>query len=157
MSTEQEQWATEIREIPDIFRKALLLNNDDAIRYRPAEGEWSAVEVVGHMIDKMQIWTSRVERILTEDRPALPGYDQDALVREHDYQHADPVMLFEHLRQGCERYAAIVERVPTSALQREGLHEEFGTITIRQCIEATLDSVAGHLSQLRVAQGEPEN
>ncbi len=157
MSTEQEKWATQIREIPAIFREALLLNNDDAIRHRPAEGEWSAIEVVGHMIDKMHIWASRVERILREDRPTLPGYDQDALVREHDYQHADPVMLFEHLRQGCERYAAIVERVPTSALQREGLHEEFGTITIRQCIEATLDSVAGHLSQLRAAQGEPEN
>ncbi len=152
MSTEQEEWATQIREIPTIFREALLLNNEDAIRHRPAEGEWSAIEVVGHMIDKMHIWASRVERILTEDRPALPGYDQDALVREHEYQQADPNVLFEHLRQACEHYAAIVERVPTSALQREGLHEEFGKMTIRQCVVATLDSVPPHLAQLRAAQ-----
>jgi hypothetical protein len=83
----------------------------------------------------------------------LPGYDQDALVREHDYLHADPDMLFEQLRYECERYATLVERVPTSALQREGVHEEFGLMTIRQCIEATLDSVPGHLAQLRAAQG----
>ncbi len=152
MSTEQEKWATQIREIPAIFREALLLNNDDAIRHRPAEGEWSAIEVVGHMIDKMHIWASRVERILTEVRPTLPGYDQDALVREHDYEHADPNVLFEHLSQACEHYAAIVERVPTSALEREGMHEEFGSMTIRQCIVATLDSVSPHLAQLRAAQ-----
>jgi hypothetical protein len=53
MSTEQEQWAAQIREIPTTFRKALLSTDDAAIRHRPAEGEWSAIEVVGHMIDKM--------------------------------------------------------------------------------------------------------
>jgi hypothetical protein len=152
MSTEQEQWAIQIREIPIVFREALLLNNDDAIRHRPVEGEWSAIEVVGHMIDKMHIWASRVERILAEEQPALPGYDQDALVREHDYQHADPVVLIERLSQACGYYAAMVERVPTSALEREGMHEEFGPMTIRQCIEATLESVPQHLAQLRAAQ-----
>src|SRR6266487_2186293 len=121
MSTEQEQWATQTPEIPAVFRRALL-RDDDAIRHRPAAGEWSAVEVVGHMIDKMQIWTGRVERLMVEERPVLPGYDQDALVRDHDYLHADPEVLFEHLRQACERFAALVERIPTSALQREGVN-----------------------------------
>ena len=58
MSTEQEQWAAQIREVPAVFRMALL-SDDHAIRHRPAADEWSAVEVVGHMIDTMQIWTSR--------------------------------------------------------------------------------------------------
>src|SRR5260370_33920815 len=98
MSTEQAQWATQIREIPPIFRRALLLSDDRAIRHRPAVGAWSAVEVVGHMIDKMQIWTSRGEGLRAEDRPALPADDQGALVREDDYLHADRDMLFEQLR-----------------------------------------------------------
>lgn len=151
MSTVQEQLAVQIREIPNVFRMALL-SDDHAIRHRPAAGEWSAVEVVGHVIDKMQMWTSRVERLMVEERPVMPGYDQDALVRDHDYLHADPGVLFEQLRQACERFAALVERVPTSALQREGTHEEFGPMTLRQCIEAPLESVPGHLEQLRAAQ-----
>jgi hypothetical protein len=151
MSTEQEQWAVQIREIPTVFRMALL-SDDRTIRHRPAAGEWSAVEVLGHMIDKMQIWTSRVERLMAEERPALPSYDQDALVRDHDYLHADPEVLFEQLRQACERFATLVERISTSALQREGVHEEFGPMTLRQCIEAPLESVPGHLEQLRTAQ-----
>ena len=73
MSTEQEQWAAQLREVPATFRMALL-SDDHAIRHRPAEGEWSAIEVVGHMIDKMQIWTSRVVRLMVEEQPALPEY-----------------------------------------------------------------------------------
>jgi hypothetical protein len=152
MSTEQEQWAAKIREIPTVFRRALLLSDDHAIRHRPAVGEWSAVEVVGHIIDKMQIWTNRVERILVEERPALPAYDQDALVREHDYLHANPDVLFEHLRKACERFATLVERIPISALQREGVHEEVGPMTLRRCIELPLESASEHLEQLRAAQ-----
>jgi hypothetical protein len=56
------------------------------------------------MIDKMQIWTSRVERLMGEQRPPLPRYNQDALVRDHDYLHAEPEVLFEQLRQVCERF-----------------------------------------------------
>jgi hypothetical protein len=151
MSTEQEQWAVQIREIPAVFRRALL-SDDHAIRHRPAAGEWSAIEVVGHMIDKMQIWFSRAERLMIEERPALTAYDQDALVRDHDYLHADPERAFEQLTQECERFALLVERVPTSALQREGMHEVFGPMTLRQCIEAPLESAPEHLEQLRTAQ-----
>ncbi|HWZ19438.1 MAG TPA: hypothetical protein VNW73_11620 [Ktedonobacteraceae bacterium] len=60
MSTRQEQWATQIRQISTVYRRALLCKDNPAIRYRPAPNEWSAIEVVGHMINKMQMWTSRV-------------------------------------------------------------------------------------------------
>ena len=111
MSSEQEQWAVQLREIPAVFRRALL-SADHAIRHRPATGAWSAIEVVGHMIDKMQIWFSRVERLMIEERPALPAYDQDALVRDHDYLLADPEVVCEHLRQECKRFAILVEHIP---------------------------------------------
>ena len=105
-------------QIPAVFRRALL-RDDDAIRHRPAAGEWSAVEVVGHMIDTMQIWTSRVERLMVEERPALPRYDQDALVRDNDYLHADPEVVCEHLRQECKCFAILVEHIPISMREIE--------------------------------------
>ena len=152
MPSIQEVWAGQLREIPATFRNALLLQDDRAMRHRPAPGEWSAVEVVGHMIDKMQNWSRRTERILNEERPTLPGYDQDASVREHDYQHADVEALLEQLEQSCEHFAAVVERIPDSALDRQGVHSEVGPITLRYCIEAPIQSAGDHLEQLRAAQ-----
>lgn len=151
MSTAQAQWAAQLRAVPGEFERALS-KDDQAIRRRPAAGEWSAIEVLGHMIDKMQNWSHRVEVVLVEDRPALPGYDQDVYVRERDYQHAAPATLLAQLRQECEHFAAIVERVPDAALERVGVHEEVGPITLRQCIEAPVESASEHLEQLRVAQ-----
>ena len=104
------------------------------------------------MIDKMFHWSNRVERILLEERPTLPGYDQDAEVREHGYQCADPAVLHARLQQRCEHFAALVALLPSSALQREGVHGEYGPMTLRQCIEAPLESVPEHLEQLRAAQ-----
>ena len=148
----QEDWATQLRQIPATFRNALLLHDDRAIRHRPAPGEWSAIEVLGHMSDKMQNWSRRTERILTEERPALPGYDQDASVRDHDYQHASAEALLEQLHQSCGRFAAIVEHIPDSAFERPGVHSEFGPITLRYCIEVSIQSAGEHLEQLRAAQ-----
>ena len=152
MDTEQAQWATQLRKIPITFQHALRTADDRAIRHRPAVGEWSAIEVLGHMIDKMSHWSNRVERILLEERPTLPGYDQDAEVREHGYHRADPAVLNEHLQQHCERFAALVASLPATALQREGVHSEYGPMTLQQCIEAPLESVPEHLEQLRAAQ-----
>lgn len=152
MDTEQVQWAIQLREVPMTFRKALRAEDEQAIRHRPDVGEWSAIEVLGHMIDKMSHWSNRVERIAHEERPMLPGYDQDAEVREHKYQQADPALLFEALQQQCEHFAALVVTLPPSALQREGIHSEFGPMTLQQCIQAPLKSVAEHLEQLRTAQ-----
>ena len=152
MDAEQVQWVTQLRQIPITFCQALHTEDDRAIRHRPAGGEWSAIEVLGHMIDKMSVWSHRVERILQEERPGLPGYDQDAAVRDQGYQHADPAVLCEQLKQRCERFAALVVALPAGALDREGVHGEFGPMTLRQCIEAALDAVPEHLAQLCAAQ-----
>jgi len=151
-STIQEDWASQLREIPVTFRNALLLHDDRAMRHRPAAGEWSAIEVLGHMIDKMQSWSRRTERILTEEQPALLAFDQDATVRNHDYQHADAEALLEQLSQSCEHFAANVEHIPEAALERQGVHSEVGPITLRYCIETPIQSAEGHLEQLQAAQ-----
>jgi len=151
VQTDQHRWAAQLRAIPDAFRSALRGADDAALRRRPAPREWSAIEVLGHMIDKMEEWTRRVERVAAEERPALPGYDQDALVRERAYQHADPEVLLARLAGACERFATVVERLPDDALGRHGVHGEHGPFTLRQCVEAPLASVPDHMAQLKAA------
>jgi len=147
----QQRWVSELRAFPRLVRVALDDADDAALRRRPAEGEWSAVEVVGHLIDKMGVWTSRVERVATEDRPFLASFDQDALVRERAYQWSDPTRLLEDLEAACQRFAELIERLAEAALERQGVHEENGPMTLRQCVQAPLGSIEGHLAQLREA------
>src|SRR5690349_13626921 len=42
----------------------------------PAAGEWSAADVVGHLVDVEFVVGFRCRLALTDDRPAYPGYDE---------------------------------------------------------------------------------
>ena len=151
MPGEQHALAERLRAIPADFRAATIALDDSALRHRPAAGEWSAIEVLGHIVDKMEEWTLRVERIAAEDHPLLRVYDQDAYVRERGYQERPLQQLLDKLTQTSSHFADVVERLPAAALDREGVHEEAGPLTLRQCILAPLDSLPGHLAQLRAA------
>ncbi len=151
MPTEQQTLAGRLRAAPAEFRAAVISLDDRALRHCPAEGEWSAIEVLGHIIDKMGAWTGRVERIASEDYPLLRSYDQDAYVREHRYQQRALEGMLDELTQACNHFAKVVEQLPDAALNRLGKHEEVGPMTLRECIVAPLDSLPGHLAQLRAA------
>jgi hypothetical protein len=58
------------------------------------------------------------------------------LVCEYNYQRerADPDVLREQLRKACEHFAILVERIPISAQQQEGMHKEGGSLTLPKSI-----------------------
>lgn len=151
MPGEQHALAERLRAVPADFRAAVIALDDGALRHRPAAGEWSAVEVLGHIFDKMEQWGIRVERIASEERPLLRVYDQDAFVRERGDQERPLQELLDKLTQASDHFADVVERLPAAALDREGIHEEYGPITLRYCILVPLDSLPGHMAQLRAA------
>src|SRR3972149_1829955 len=62
----------------------------EALRWRPAPGEWSAHEIVCHCADSETSAYARIRLLLTEPEPPIHGYDQDAWARTLDY-HAHPL------------------------------------------------------------------
>jgi len=105
------------------------------------------------MIDKMTIWRGRVERIRLENTPRLAGYDQAALVRERDYQHAELSSLPERLDHVCERFSAAVRELTENHLARIGVHAELGPLTMADCIRLPLEAADLHKAQLIAALG----
>jgi len=41
-------------------------------------GEWNAKQVIGHLAASAEVFAERVRRCIEEERPSLPGWDQDA-------------------------------------------------------------------------------
>jgi hypothetical protein len=140
-----------LRALPGLVDSALDGADEATLRRRPAPTEWSAIEVAGHLVDKMEFWSTRVDRIFHEERPFLPAYDQDTYVRERGYQSADRPALLEELREACERFANLVEALPAHALPREGVHAEIGPITLERCIWEPITSAETHLGQIKAA------
>lgn len=103
------------------------------------------------MIDKMWIWTGRVERLMAAERPALPAYDQDALLLEPTTSMLIQRCYVSSSGRSVNALQALLS-MSQSPLWREGMHEEVGPMTIRQCIAVPLESSPEHLKQLQAAQ-----
>ena len=89
-------------------------------------GEWTAVEVIGHLADSAEIFAERVRRCIEEERPTLASFDQDALAKERRNAERDPMDLS---RRVSAAHATIVRLLmDESARARPGIHSEHGEL-----------------------------
>jgi hypothetical protein len=131
----------------------LIAEAGDRLRIRPAPGEWSVLECIGHICDAELVVATRVRWILAEDEPELVGYDQALWVDGLGHNEDDPALLvatFEALRRADLDLWA---RRPVADRRRIGRHRERGP----ESYEMTFRLAAGHdrihLAQARRALG----
>lgn len=135
--------------------RALFAEAGDRIRTEPEPGEWSVLEVAGHMVDAEVVYAGRYRWILAHDEPPLIGYDQDLWVDRLRHNEDDPeelLALFEGLRAAN---LALWARVPEGERGRVGMHAERGP----ESYDLSFRIIAGHdrlhLEQARRALERP--
>jgi len=111
--------------------------DDDAWLRPMGAGEWSAVQIVGHLLDVDIVYGFRWRLALTLDEPDYPGYDEkrwSMLARP-----PIPVLLaaFSGLRAVN---VALLANLDETAWCRKAVHGEQGPEDLRRM----LDKVAGH-------------
>jgi hypothetical protein len=124
---------------PAILR-ALVAKAGPDLRTRPAPGEWSVIELIGHIVDGELASSVRYRWIVAHDRPELSGYDQDRWASRLHHEDADPDRLltaFEGLRA---LNLDLWRRLPVEDRSRIGLHLERGP----ESYELTFALLAGH-------------
>jgi hypothetical protein len=126
-------------ETPDALR-ALLLEAEGHLRTRPEPGEWSVLELLGHIADAELVMSGRYRWVIAHDEPELPGYDQDLWVDRLGHNEAPPerfIRLFEGLRA-----ANVTLWLATTPQQRAraALHKERG----RETLDEMFRMIAGH-------------
>src|SRR4051794_19906617 len=106
--------------------KLLSGASEAVLSHQPAPGEWSPRDVFSHLADSDQVTGVRIRMIVTQDRPALVGYDQDAWTARFGQQ--DP-----SARETIERWQAlrranlrVYESLSAAEWQRVGVHSERG-------------------------------
>ena len=138
-----------LRALPDQVEALARGLDDEALRRRPVPDQWSIKEVCAHLRDSLEIDGERIRRMVEEDDPAIPGYDQEALARERDYQNASMPLVLTALRAFSGGNAYALERLSDEQWRRGGHHEERGAINVGGYAEQQAEHVRAHLEQLR--------
>ena len=104
-----------IREVPE-----------NAMRQPEARGKWSVIQVIQHLADSELVMGYRIRMILTQDRPPLPGYDQDQWAGEFQYEQIPLALALGQLRGLRAANHHLWTRLTPEQLDRVGLHAERG-------------------------------
>ncbi len=119
------------------------------LRQKPAPGEWSVLECLGHITDSELVTSARYRWVLAEDQPPLQGYDQEAWNDAFDHLHEDPATLLDLLAALRRANVALWERTSPEQRSRVGIHAERGP----ESFELLFRMQAGH-GRIHLAQAE---
>jgi hypothetical protein len=117
----------------------------------PAPGEWSADDVVGHLVDAEMTVGFRVRQTLAAEEPALPGYDEKRWAALPRPPLDELVVTFRTLRAYDLH---LLRHLGAEHLRRVGVHSEQGPETLDVMIRKLAGHDLAHLDQLtRAVQG----
>jgi len=135
--------------------EAAVADLDDAeLDHRPADGGWTAREVVHHLADSEMTSAIRLRKLLAEDSPTIHGYDEAEFARRLHYgsRPIDPSLVA--LRGARESTAALLERMREEDWIRTGMHTESGPYSVETWLEIYASHAHDHAEQIRKAVGE---
>jgi uncharacterized damage-inducible protein DinB len=122
---------------------------DELASWPPGEGEWSAKECVGHLIEAdRRGFLGRIRRILAEDGVAEVGWDQVEVAagrRDRDRPLDDVLAEFTTLR---DEGIALVETLAEADLDRYAVHAVVGRVTVRDLLQEWVFHDRNHVRQL---------
>src|SRR5262245_20045632 len=120
------------------------------LRWTPAPGKWSILEIVCHMRDMEEhAYLARYRRILEEEDPALPDIDGDQWALERDYRGqklAEVVRDWQRLRKESLR---LLRKVKAGQWARRGTHETAGSLSMEDFLRRqAVGNDEAHLGQI---------
>jgi hypothetical protein len=109
-------------------------------------GRWSIQQVVIHCMDSDLIAADRLKRMIAEDNPTLIGYDENKFAQGLFYHDQPAEQAVQVLDLNRKLFAEVLRRLPPSAWQRKGTHNERGVITAGSYLKSTVDHLDHHLT-----------
>jgi hypothetical protein len=117
----------------------------------PAEGEWSAAEILAHVRASDDILAYRAYMMLARDHPPLPTFDERRWVSIADYGRLDvhdSLRTFSFRRQ---ELVTLLSGLPPEAWARTSEYEGRGPVTLLEVMVTLVEHEEAHCVQLEAA------
>jgi uncharacterized damage-inducible protein DinB len=118
---------------------------------RPARGEWSVTEILGHLLDAEVALGFRIRKLAAEPGAPVVAWDQDRWTDSLRHRRADA-------RRLAVAFAALraanvdqVRRMSPSQRRAAGRHPEYGRLRVDTMLGHWAEHDLNHLEQIRAA------
>jgi DinB superfamily len=155
-STERQDMIAKIQRLPADLEVAVKGLHKRQLDTPYREGGWTVRQVIHHLADSHLNGFVRMKLILTEERPTLKPYDQNAWAETVDVTQTPILSSLAILKGLHARWSALLEGLPEASFQRAAFHPEIGEVTLDDLLAIHARHGENHLAQiagLRAAQG----
>lgn len=138
---------------------ALLKQPEAARRLHTAPGakEWSAMQVLGHVVEMIPYWMSHCRALIAATEPPRFGRTPDAPERLAGVERgaaAEPEELLRLLHKEVQAAARSIRQMTAAERGKKGIHNKRGEITVADIVEVMIVAHAEeHVAQVRAALG----
>ncbi|HEY0546764.1 MAG TPA: DinB family protein [Pyrinomonadaceae bacterium] len=124
--------------------------NETESRWKPAPNEFSVVENVCHLRDiEVDGYAARIQRILREDEPFLPDLNGARLAAERRYNEQELAAALDAFKSARLSNALVIRELSSQKLERRGVFENTGAITLSGLLELMREHDMAHLDELK--------
>lgn len=118
-----------------------------------AAREWTPRQIAHHLADSEMTSAIRLRRLIVEDEPVIPGYDEAAFARTltRDRPIAPSI---EAMRWARESNLQILERLSEAEWERTGSHAESGPYSVARWLEIYAPHPHEHAAQILRSRGK---
>jgi uncharacterized damage-inducible protein DinB len=136
---------------PRTIARALGRASGRRLARRPAPGEWSPTEVLGHLLDAEVTLGFRIRKLAAEPGAPIVAWDQDRWTDGLRHRRADARTL-------AAAYAALrianveqIRRLTPAQRRAAGRHPEYGRLRLDEILNHWAEHDLNHIEQIRAA------
>ncbi|HEX9082773.1 MAG TPA: putative metal-dependent hydrolase [Holophagaceae bacterium] len=146
--TERRERIASIKDLPAKLEGLVSgLSEEQLDRHAGGEG-WSIRQVVHHLADAHLNAFLRTKLILTESKPILKPFDQEAWAELPDTTALPMEPSLQMVKGIHARWSVLLESLPESSWEKAGVHLENGLMTLDDILKTYAGHGQTHLDQI---------
>ena len=127
----------------------VLAGPSDRLVERPDAATWSTLEYACHVRDVYHVYHGRIQRMLVEDDPWYPNWDQDLTAVEERYNDQSPATVAGELVEAAETVAGRLDGVAGDEWSRPGRRSDGSTFSVGTLARYMVHDPIHHLWDVR--------
>ncbi len=146
--SEKSTMIAKIASLPEQLTTLVRDLNTEQLTTHYLPNEWSVAQNVHHLADSHMNSFIRLKLILTENRPPLKPYDQDAWAVSADADNGAIQSSLALLQGLHRRWVTLFESLQAREWSRTGLHPEIGEVSVEDLLRIYAGHGEAHLDQI---------
>ncbi len=138
-----------LREAGSMLLSELYGLDEEELRWRPVEGEWSLKETASHLRDAEELALAQFNAFISGSAPNLPAWDVDLLPQERDYQGEEIAPVLASFRGMRRETTYLLWGLTEADWQRSAEHPYRGPVTLGELARELAQHDLEHLWEVR--------